>query len=95
MERGAIRRRSYDALILEPQALMYDPRGIVKQFKLQAHAEACKGTPESISNPRDVSSPGIRKPFSSGEALRLTPEPVPHCGNHIFSCHRTVTCHLN
>jgi hypothetical protein len=26
---------------------MYDPGGMLKDFKLQAHPEACTGTPES------------------------------------------------
>jgi hypothetical protein len=55
---------------------MYDPRGIVKPFKLQAHPEACIGTPESIeSKGRELAR--RQKSHSSGLRIRLTPENVP------------------
>jgi len=57
---------------------MYDPSGILKGFKLQAHPEACIGTPESIeasgheaARRTATLSNGPRPP------LQLTPEPVP------------------
>ena len=55
---------------------MYDPRDIVKDFKLRAYPDACTGTPETIeSYAREVAR--NRKRPSGGERLRLTPEPVP------------------
>jgi hypothetical protein len=55
---------------------MDDSRGILKQLKLQAHPEVCRGTPESVeSKGREVARRG--KHSSTAELLRLTPEPVP------------------
>ncbi len=66
---------------------MYDPGGFLKEFRLEAHPEACIGTPESIESAGRKSleqgkaleldrSREASRSFS-GELLRLTPEPVP------------------
>ena len=55
---------------------MYDPSGILKEFKLQAHPEACIGTSESIE---ETGRATVRRigPFATASLLRLIPEPVP------------------
>lgn|GEM_PF-5981467 len=54
---------------------MYDPQGLLREFRLEAHPEACIGTPESIEAAGRKLAVG--KPSSSGERLRLMPERVP------------------
>lgn len=55
---------------------MYDPRGILKDFKLRARPEVCVGTPESIQS-HGTRTARASERSSSGKPLRLTPEPVP------------------
>lgn len=55
---------------------MYDPRDILKTFTLRAHPEVCAGTPETIEA-RGRAVAKKMKPLTSGERLRLKPEPVP------------------
>lgn len=55
---------------------MYDPRGIFKEFTFKARPEVCTGTPDSIESSGRKTAREM-KPFSCGQPLRLTPEPVP------------------
>lgn len=55
---------------------MYDPCGILKEFKFQARPEVCTGTPESI-RAHGTEMARASKLSSTDELLRLTPEPVP------------------
>jgi len=55
---------------------VYDPQGILKEFKFRARPEACTGTPESIeSQGKEVARASKRS--SGEERIRLTAEPVP------------------
>jgi hypothetical protein len=55
---------------------MYDPSGTLKGFKLNAHPEACIGTPESIQATGRATVRQIG-PLAISSPLRLIPEPVP------------------
>jgi len=55
---------------------IYDPGDSLKEFKLQAHPEACVGTPESIEAAGRSTIKRIGH-FAVVSLLRLIPEPVP------------------
>jgi hypothetical protein len=60
----------------EAESRIYDPSGMLKDFKLQAHPEACTGTSESIEAMGRATAQRSEPLFNSSR-LGLIPEPVP------------------